>query len=77
MYGMGVFTTEGGVLCECGTNKKSQPSLFGDFQTFCGPAYFITRANILSGVRIFYHACGYQYDLMLCEKTVLMFQKVN
>ena len=34
----------GGVLCHCGAYNGSNPSLFGE--TFRGPAYFITRADI-------------------------------
>ena len=42
---MGVFTTGGGVLCQCEVYNGSNPSLFG--YSFCGPAFFITRADIL------------------------------
>ena len=86
---MGVFTTEGGVLCECGVYNGSNSSLFG--YSFCGPAYFITRSDKLLRVRMiyyacgrsithvdnFFYACGYLYDLMLCKKIVLMLLKVN
>ena len=61
----------GGVLWQCGVYNVSNPSLFGN--SFCGPAYFITPADILLRVRIKYYACGYLYDLMLCKKIVLMF----
>ena len=33
--------------------------------------------HILLRPRIFYYACGYLYDLMLCKKIVLMFKKDN
>ena len=46
----------GGVLCQCGVYNGSNPSLFGE--TFCGPAYFITRADKLFRVRMIYYACG-------------------
>ena len=47
----------GGVLCKCGVYNGSNPSFFGE--TFCGPAYFITRADDLLRVRVIYYACGY------------------
>ena len=59
-------------------------------RVFCGPAYFITRADKLLRVRMIYYACGifitratvrlrfpFTDDLMLFKKIVLMFQKVN
>ena len=42
------------VLCQCGVYNGSIPSLIGDFQTLCGPACFITRAEISLRVRIIY-----------------------
>ena len=48
-----------GVLCKCGAYNGSNPSLFGDFLTFCGPACFITRADNLVCVRIYHYTCGY------------------
>ena len=47
----------GGVVCQCGAYNESNLSLFG--YSFFGPAYFITRADDLLGVRMFYYACGY------------------
>ena len=35
------------------------PSLFGNFLTFCGPAYFLTRAEILTGKPEAYGGGGY------------------
>ena len=52
----GVHNVEG-VLCKCGDYNGSNPSLFGD--TFCGPEYFITRADDFLSVRIVYYACGW------------------
>ena len=52
-----MFTTGGGVLWQCGVYNGSYPSLFG--YSFCGPAYFITRADKLLGVRMIYYACVY------------------
>ena len=52
---MGVFTTGGGVLCQCGVYNGFNPSLLGE--TYFGPAYFITRADKLLRVRINYYAC--------------------
>ena len=46
----------GGVLRQCGVYDGSHPSLFG--KSFCGPAYFITRADKLLRVRMIYCACG-------------------
>ena len=54
----GVHNVGRGVLWNCGVYSGSNPSLFGIFLTFCGLAYFITRADILLRVRIFYYACG-------------------
>ena len=48
----GVHNGGGGVLCQCAVYNGSNPSLFGE--NFCGPAYFITRADDLLRVRIFY-----------------------
>ena len=77
MYGM-VLSSIGdggvhnrGVLWQCGAYNGSNPSLFG--YSFCGPAYFTTRADKLLRVRMIQYACGYLYDLMLCKKIVLMF----
>ena len=80
-----MFTTGGGVHCQCGVYNGSNPSLFGE--TSFGPAFFITRADNLLGVRMFYYACYlpstcgslpptaplYLYDLMLWKKIVLLF----
>ena len=44
-------------------------------RVFCGPAFFITRADDFLRVRKIYYACGYLYDLMICKKIVLMFLK--
>ena len=52
----GVHNGGGGVLCQCGVYNRSNPSLIGE--TFCGPAYFITRADSFLRVRIIYYACG-------------------
>ena len=41
----GVHNGGGGVLCQCGVYNRSNPSLFG--YSFCGPAYFIKRADKL------------------------------
>ena len=46
----------GGVFFQCGVYNGSNPSLCG--YSFCGPAYFITRADILIRVRMIYYACG-------------------
>ena len=46
----------GGVLCQCGAYNGSNPSLFGE--TFCGPAYFITRADTSLRVGMIFYACG-------------------
>ena len=46
----------GGVSWQCGVYNGSNTSLFGN--SFCGPAYFITRADKLLHVRTFYYACG-------------------
>ena len=46
----------GGVHSKCGVYNGSNPSLFGE--NFCGPAYFITRANKLLRVRIIHFAGG-------------------
>ena len=40
----------GGVLSKCGVHNGSNPSLFGE--TFCGPAFFIMRADELLRVQI-------------------------
>ena len=53
---MGVFNV-GGTLCKCVVHIGSNPHLFGE--TFCGPAYFITRADDLLRVRMISYACGY------------------
>ena len=45
-----------GVLRQCGVYNGSNPPLFGEI--FCGPAYFITRADKLLRVRMIYCACG-------------------
>ena len=47
----------GRVLCQCGVYNGSNLFLFG--YSFCGPAYFITRADKLLRVRIIYYACVY------------------
>ena len=80
--GDGVVRNGGGVLCQCGVYNGCNASSFGE--TFCGPVYSITRAGnllrvrmVFLRVRIFYYACGYWYDLLLCKKIVLMFLKVN
>ena len=44
-----------GVLRQCGVYNGSNLSFFGEF--FCGPAYFITRADSFRRVRMFYYAC--------------------
>ena len=46
----------GGVFCQCGVYNECNPSLFGC--SFCGPAYFITRADKLLRVLMIYYACG-------------------
>ena len=45
----------GGVLCQCGVYNGSNPSLFG--HSFCGPAYFITRADKLLRVWMIFYTC--------------------
>ena len=46
----------GGVLSKCGVSNGSNLSLFGE--SFCGPAYFITRVDKLLQVQMIYFACG-------------------
>ena len=65
--GMGVFTTGGGVLWQCGAYNGSNPSLFG--LNFCGAAYFITRADKLLRVRMIYYACGSFFTCAVTYKT--------
>ena len=45
----------GGVLWQSGVYNGSNLSLFGEI--FCGPAYFIARADKLLRVRMIYFAC--------------------
>ena len=59
MYGMALISigdggvhNGGGVLCQNGVYNGSNPSLFG--YSFCGPAYFITRADNLLRMRMIY-----------------------
>ena len=52
----GVHNVGGGVLRQCGVYNGSNPSLFG--HRFCGPAFFITRADELLRVLIVYYAYG-------------------
>ena len=51
----GVHNGGGGGFWQCGAYNESNPSFFG--QSFCGPAYFITRADSLFRVRMIYFAC--------------------
>ena len=46
---------KGGSFANFDVYNGSNPSLFG--YSFCGPAYFITRADKFLRVRIFYSAC--------------------
>ena len=46
----------GGVFCESGVYNGSNTSLSGE--SSCGPAYFITRADISLRVLMIYYACG-------------------
>ena len=55
----GVHNGGGGVVCQCGVYNGSNPSLFG--YSFCGPAYFITRADNFLRVRRIYFACYHPY----------------
>ena len=73
----GVHDGGGWSFCKCEVHDMCNPSLFGDFPMFCGPAFFLTRADLLSRVRIFYYACRYCYDLMLCKKIESKLKTLN
>ena len=55
--GDGGIHNGGGVFWQCGVYNGSNPSLFG--YSFCGHAYFITRADKLLRVRMIYYECIY------------------
>ena len=54
---MGVFTTDGGSFGNMGFTNGLILPYFDIGYSFCGPAYFITRADKILRVRMIFYAC--------------------